>query len=81
MSDEYANPFRVWAELLRDLRARFQTQVFTHGASPPSPYTAEALGSMAGIISQCDALAKRIDSLERHDPAAYAAFQRAVGVK
>ena len=74
----YANPFVTLAELLRGLRSRFQAEAFAHGAMPPTPYTAEALGTLAGIITQCDALAKRIDSLERNDPGAFAAFQRAV---
>lgn len=68
---------RFWAELLRSLNARFLAEMKRGDRKqPPSLYFGEILGSMAGMITQCEAMARRIDALPRTD--AYAAFQRAL---
>ena len=75
----YINPFREWARLLRSLRQHWVAEVgLLKDATLLSPHLGEALGAVAGLINDCDDIAKLIDNLERTDIDALDAFQRAL---
>jgi len=75
----YANPFRTWAELLRGLRQCFVVEAgLVDNAALLTPHMGEALGAIAGLINDCEAIAKQIDDLQRKDLGAFEAFQRAL---
>jgi hypothetical protein len=75
----YANPFKRWAELLRAVRQAFLREMGIGGESVRlSPALGEFLGATAGIVNDCDDAARLLDTLERADADAFAAFQRAM---
>jgi hypothetical protein len=74
----YTNSFRILAELLRELRLAFLTEAgLMEDATLLNPRTGELLGSIAGLINDCENTAKLIDDLKRADLGAFEAFQRA----
>jgi hypothetical protein len=70
-----ANPFKVWAELARDLRDRFVAEL---GEPPYSPYAREVLGELAAMITCCENLGVMLQRLDECDQEAFDAFVRAL---
>ena len=73
----FSNPFETWAELTRGLKSRFIAELQL--IQPPdaallSPHSAEFVGSLAGLITECEHMSIRLHGLERHDLRAYKAF-------
>jgi len=83
MSDQlvFVNPFERLGELLSDLRRSLIAEFLPLDAGaglPPNAYTGQLLGTLAGFITQCEHLRVIVATLERHDGAAFEAFQRAL---
>lgn len=71
---KYGNPFEAMAEMLRSLRQRFVGEL--QDSQLLSLPVGEVLGGLALLINDCEML--RAD-LERLDPWALAALERAIG--
>jgi hypothetical protein len=63
------------AEGLAGLRTRMVSEL---GGKPTTPWTGELLGSMAALVTQCQHMTIRLERLQRHDPAGFDAFRRAM---
>ena len=67
---------RFWADLVRELRDRFKTNLPARPYTPP--WTADLIGKLAVLILHCEHLAEAIDVMGRHDPVALRALTEAM---
>jgi hypothetical protein len=71
--------FTTLAELLRGVHRRFLRELEGLGATAIiNPHTGTILGSIAGMINASETLKRRLEELERAEPAVHAAFRRAL---
>jgi hypothetical protein len=78
MMSTNAAPFLPIADAIRDLRDRFVRELGNEAPQAPNPWCLEFMGKLASLITNLEHLDARLQSLERHDNAAYEAFLRAM---
>jgi hypothetical protein len=71
-----SNPFHVWGHLARGLRDRFVAELDQN--KPRTPYAAEVVGMLAGMITRCEHMGISLRRFQQNDPEAFAAFLRAL---